>query len=190
MHARSLILAFAWLLAACQGPQVARDYDPARDFSRYRSWAWQEPGVRYRPDEPQLASDLTSDRLRQALTEQLDQRGLRPAVAGQTPDLRVQVWWILEQRQEQVVHAYGSPWGNGWGPGWNGYWGGPVLTETRNLTYQVNTLQVDLFDGKDGKLVWRGSAEQPRHDRQQTPGERTAAIGQTLAQVLAQYPPH
>lgn len=185
MSARLLLLSALLFLGACQNAAIDRDYDPARDFAAYRSWGWQEPAVRYRPDDPRVTSDLTSERIRQAVAEQLDQRGLRPAPAGAAADLRVQAWLIVEQRQQLVTNSYGG----GWGPGWNGYWGGPVLTETRSLTYEVSTLQVDLFDGKDGKLVWRGSAEQGLRDQQQ-PHERLAAIRATLAKVLSHYPPH
>lgn len=185
MSARLLLLSTLLVLSACQGLAIDRDYDPGRDFAAYRSWSWLEPAVRYRPDDPRLNSDLTGERIRQAVAEQLDQRGLRPAPAGAAPDLRVQVWLIVDQRQQQVTNSYGG----GWGPAWNGYWGGPVLTETRSLAYQVSTLQVDLFDGKDGKLVWRGSAEQGLQDQRQAPHERTAAIRATLAKVLSHYPP-
>ncbi|MBC9249521.1 hypothetical protein A9179_04430 [Pseudomonas alcaligenes] len=185
MFARLLWLPLLLGLAACQGPQVERDYDASRDFAAYRSWSWQEPALQYRPDDPRLHSDLTEQRIRQVLSEQLDQRGLRQAPAGSTGDLKVQAWLVVDQRQDQVSTSYG---GGYWG-GWNGYWGGPALTETRTVDYQVATLQVDLFDARDGKLVWRGSAEQSLRSPPQTPSEREAAIRQTLTRVLSQYPP-
>ncbi|MNG22510.1 hypothetical protein D3C84_1069970 [compost metagenome] len=64
-----------------------------------------------------------------------------------------------------------------------------MQTETRTYDYQVATLQVDLFDAKDGKLVWRGSAEQSRRSAPPSPSEREAAIRETVSQVLSQYPP-
>jgi len=185
MLSRSFLLPFILLLSACQSAQVDRDYDPARDFATYRSWSWQEPAVRYRPDDPRLSSDLTDQRIREAIAEQLDQRGLRPAQSAATPDLKAQVWLIVDDRQQQVSTNYGG----GWGGPWNGYWGGPTYTETRTLDYQVGTLQIDLFDGKDGKLVWRGSAEQILRRNPANPSERVAAIRQTVAKVLAHYPP-
>ena len=69
------------------------------------------------------------------------------------------------------------------------YWGGPAYTETRTLDYQVGTLQIDLIDGRDGKLVWRGSARQVLRNNAPNPAERAAAIRETVAKVLAQYPP-
>ncbi|MBU3058224.1 DUF4136 domain-containing protein [Pseudomonas indica] len=186
MFSRLLLLPLILLLAACQTTRLERDFDPNRDFAAYRSWSWQEPALQYRPDDPRLKSDLTEQRIREAVSEQLDQRGLRPAQAGRAGDVKVQVWLIVDKRRDEVTTHYGGFWG---GP-WNGYWGGPGYSETRTLDYQVGTLQIDLYDGKDGKLVWRGSGEQIMRSAQPNPNERAAAIRETVAKVLSQYPPH
>ena len=110
---RTLLIASLLLLAACQGPRLQRDFDPARDFAGYRSWQWQEPAVRFRPDDPRLTSDLNGQRIEQAITEQLEQRGLRPAAQDQAADLRVQAWLIVDDRQQQITTSYGGAWGSG-----------------------------------------------------------------------------
>ncbi|MBS7662150.1 DUF4136 domain-containing protein [Pseudomonas lalucatii] len=181
-----LLIPALLLLAACQTSRLDRDFDPQRDFAAYRSWSWQEPAVRYRPEDPRLASDLTEQRLRTAIAEQLEQRGLRAAAAGANGDLRVQAWLIVDQRQQQVSTHYGGAWHGHWG----GFWGGPGYVETRTVDYRVGTLQIDLFDGRDGQLVWRGSAAQSLRDDSPSPAERAAALHRTVAEVLGQYPPH
>lgn len=75
-------LALAALLSACAANQVNHDFDASRDFAAYRSWSFKEPALQYRPDDPRIKSDLTEQRIRQAVSDQLDQRGLRPAAAG------------------------------------------------------------------------------------------------------------
>ncbi|WP_445939113.1 DUF4136 domain-containing protein [Pseudomonas sp.] len=187
MRASLLLLPLLLILSACQTPQLERDFDPSRDFAAYHSWSWQEPGVQYKPDDPRINSDLTGQRIRSAVSEQLDLRGLRPAAANTAGDLKVQVWMIVDNRQQQVSTHFGGGWGEPWG---GGFWGGPSYVETRTLDYQVGTLQIDLLDGKDGKLVWRGSAEQVLRSRQPSPSEREASIRSTVAEVLSQYPPH
>lgn len=182
MFPRLLLVSILLLLGACQSPRIERDFDTSRDFAAYRSWSWQEPALQYRPDDPRLRSDLTEQRIRSAIEQQLEQRGLRPAQPGNPSDLRVQAWLIVDQRQEQVSSHYGGYWGGYW----DGGWGGPAYSETRTVDYQVATLQIDLLDGRDGKLVWRGSAEQVL--RASAP--REAAIRNSVAQVLAHYPPH
>ncbi len=184
MFHRLSLLACAVLLSACQSNQVNHDFDASRDFAAYRSWAWKEPALQYRPDDPRIKSDLTEQRIRQAVADQLDQRGLRPVAAGAKADVNVRTYLIVEDRQQQITTHYGG----GWAGPWNGYWGAPMYNETRNVSYKVATLQIDLFDGKDGKLVWRGSDEQLL-SRTPQPSDRSAAIRQTVGRILSNYPP-
>jgi hypothetical protein len=81
-----------------------------------------------------------------------------------------------------------TSYGGGYGGPWNGYWGGPMYNETRNVSYKVATIQIDLLDGKDGKLVWRGSDEQTL-SRTPKPEDRSSTIRQTVGRILANYPP-
>ena len=185
MFRRFVLLAVAALLSACAANQVNHDFDASRDFAAYRSWSWKEPALQYRPDDPRIKSDLTEQRVRQAVADQLDQRGLRPAAAGAKGDLNVQTYLIVEERQQQVTTNYGG----GWGYPWYGYYGAPMYNETRNVSYKVATIQIDLLDGKDGKLVWRGSDEQIL-SRTPNPSDRRDAILETVTRTLANYPPH
>jgi hypothetical protein len=185
MIRRFALLAVAALLSACAANQVNNDFDASRDFAAYRTWSWKEPALQYRPDDPRIKSDLTEQRIRQSVADQLDQRGLRPAAAGSKGNLDVQTYLIVEERQQQVTTNYGGGWGNPW----NGYSGAPMYNETRSVSYKVATIQIDLLDGKDGKLVWRGSDEQLL-SRTTNPADRSNAIRETVARILANYPPH
>ncbi|WP_339478550.1 MULTISPECIES: DUF4136 domain-containing protein [unclassified Pseudomonas] len=184
MFRRLALLAFTLLLGACASNQVNHDFDTGRDFAAYRSWSWKAPALQYRPDDPRIKSDLTEQRIRQAVADQLDQRGLRPAAAGGHGDVLVQAYLIVEDRQQQVTTHYGG----GWGGPWNGYWGGPMYNETRNISYKVATVQIDLLDGKDGKLVWRGSDEQLLSNSP-NPTDRNTAVRETVGRILSNYPP-
>lgn len=178
-------LFFALLLSGCSSISLERDFDPNRDFAAYRSWSWMDSKLAYQPNDPRIKSDITEQRISQAVAEQLDQRGLRQATSG-SGDLKVQSVLIVDERNDQVTT---TQFGGGWGGYWGGYWGGPAFSETRNVTYKVATLQIDLYDAKDGKLVWRGSGEQIMRSMPPSPAEREAAIRETVAQVLSQYPP-
>lgn len=190
MLRRIALLGLALLLSACESMQVSHDFNPAVDFAQFRTWAWKDPAVQYQPNNPMLKSDLTEQRIIQAVSSQLDQRGLRPVAAGGKPDLLVQTYLIVANRQEQVVtnYGYGGPWGGPWGVYGGGYWGPAAYNETRNVIYQVGTLQIDLTDAKDGRLVWRGSAEKVLNDSP-TPQERSAAIREAVTKILNNYPP-
>ena len=185
MVARVVLLSFMLLLGACATSNVSQDFDAGRDFAAYRSWAWQRPALEYRPDDPRIKSDLTEQRIREAIASQLDQRGLRPAQAGTSADVTVRAYLVVEDRQQQVTNTYGG----GWGGAWGGYWGGPMYNEIRSIDYKVATLQVDLFDGRDGKLVWRGSAEHVVDTSASDPQARSQAIQKEVRQIMAHYPP-
>lgn len=186
-HLQLLLLAvIGILLTACQSIQVQRDFDPNRDFSAYQSWGWKEPALIYMPADPRLRSDLTEQRIRETTDQQLLQRGMRPAAAGATPDLLVQAALILENHQNQIYTNYGGYWSGYWGP----YWGGPGFSEVRTVNYKVVTLQIDLYDSRDGRLVWRGSADQIFDEGSTTPEKRTAIINETVSRILSKYPPY
>ncbi|HLV16533.1 MAG TPA: DUF4136 domain-containing protein, partial [Pseudomonas sp.] len=131
MPYRLLLIPLLAVLAACQStPEL--DYDTTRDFAAYRSWSWQEPAVRYHPDNSPLQSDLTEQRIREAVAQQLEQRGLRQA-GGAQADLRVQAWFSVERRQDSYTTYYG-----GMIMGYPGsWWGGPSYAQTHTYDYRV-----------------------------------------------------
>lgn len=187
---KSLTLGVAvLLLAACQAAPIQRDFDTNRDFTQYRDWSWAEEAVSYTPaSDPRIQSDLTTQRIRDAVSGQLDVRGLRPVQPGQEPDLQVKVYVISEMREDNVTTSYGGSFGTYWG-GWGGGWGGgPGYAETRSVDYQVLTLQIDLLD--DGQLVWRGSDEQQLRSTPLTPAERSQQIQEMVSKILGGFPPY
>lgn len=179
-----LMIGLACTLAACQSAPAPRDYDQSRDFTLYRTWTWAEPAVVYRPaDDPRIQSDLTTQRIREAVSGQFDARGLRPAQEGAQGDLQVRTYMLIDQRQDNVTTHHGRT------PAWGVWAADPLYSETRSVHYQVTTLQIDLIDGKDGQLVWRGSTSDILRDRQLTPAERSNSIFTMVRQVLDGYPP-
>lgn len=188
MIRRLLLLGLVLSLAACETISVNRDYDKSRDFAAYRTWTWAQPPFEYKPDDPRIKSDITEQRIRDAVASQLDQRGLHPAASGSAADLKARAYLIVDQRQDQYTSSYGGWYG--WGGGCcGGYWGAPYV-ESRTVYYNVATIQIDLLDGKDGKLVWRGSGAKTVYKTSPNPAEREAEIREAVQKVLAQYPPH
>lgn len=182
----ALLASFMLLIAACQTAPVERDYDTSRDFTQYRTWTWAEPAITYTPEEdPRVRSDLTSQRIRDAVLEQLDVRGLRPARDDTPADLRVQVNVINEVEEDQVTTSFGGSIGY-WGWGWGG---GPAYTQSRSVDYQMLTLQIDLRDADDGRLVWRGSDQEQLWDASKPPTERARQIREMVTRILTGYPP-
>ncbi|WP_372875540.1 DUF4136 domain-containing protein [Pseudomonas sp.] len=192
-----LLLLVVLLLAACQGhnPYTAQSRPlppapvpagsqldlsaypaPARDFARYRNWAWRE--------QPAGSAWASSALVQEALSNALDQRGLRPAPPDSAADLEVSTEMRLQRRIRQVADHYGGYYGHG--RYWHDYglWGRAPLART--YVEEVLVVNIDLFDGQDGQLVWRGSAEMLSDGSQ---AERSKALRAALRRALENYPP-
>ncbi len=196
MKALSLLLLLPALLA-CQSqnpytaesnplppapPQAAQYLDlsayPAapRDYGRYRSWSWRQ--------QPTSSAWISAEQVQEALSNALDQRGLRPARTGATGDLKVSAELRQETRQRQVVDHYGSYYGHDrYGHG-VGLWGSTPLV--RSYTEEVIVVHIELIDSRDGQRVWQGNAEALAGTRQH---ERAEALRSALQHALADYPP-
>ena len=180
-----MMLSLFWMLSACQssGPRAA--FEMNRHFGQYHNWYWADPAVSYAPaNDPRLDSDLTSQRIEEAVSAQLDVRGLRPATDAASADLQVRTSVVVETRRDNVTTHYGGGWGYR-GP----YWSGPGYSQTRSVDYQVMTLQIDLLDARDGRLVWRGSDSGTVNDRL-SPLERSRQMHERVARILTHYPPN
>jgi len=192
-------------LAACQGsnpyvaqsrplppapPHAANTFDrsayPAapRDYGRYRSWAWLNgqlpPGTAW-ADSAQVA---------EAVSNALDQRGLRPLHDNRPADLLVSAQLSLQTRLRQERDDYGYYGGYGgysgydrYGRGYGMYNSVPIV---RTYSEQVVVVQVDLFDAGTGQPVWSASAETGARGGQI---ERTDSIREAVEKALAAYPP-
>ena len=203
MNSRSGLLVICLGLVACQGsnpyvassnplppapPQAANTFDrsaypaPPRDYGRYRSWAWLDgqlpPGTAW-ADSAQVA---------EAVSNALDQRGLRPLHDNRAADLFVSAELHLETRLRQVRDDYGY-YGGGYG-GYNRYGSGYGLYNTvpivRTYQEQVVVVRVDLFDAQSGQPVWSASAETSHRGSQ---SERADAIREAVEKAMSAYPP-
>ncbi|TWI54391.1 uncharacterized protein DUF4136 [Pseudomonas duriflava] len=195
-------------LTACQGknpyvasalpesaiPMATERIDPSSypappiDYGRYRYWAWTPEGVTVSSRTPQT---MDVGRVRDAISGQLDQRGLRPAQAGNAPDLYVNATVREEQRVQYDTDyysrgGYGSPYGyDRWGG--HGVYGSTGYSHTQPRYYRVQVLKIDLIDAQQSKVIWSGSAEQTGGSDQ---SERARAIREAARRALEQYPPH
>ena len=158
--------------------QLDRSAYPAapRDFARYRTWSWQQL--------PAGSAWASSEQVQEALSNALDQRGLRPHRTGKTSDLKVSAELRLEQRLRQVTEHYGSHYGHSRYGNDYGMWGSAPLV--RSYTEEVMVVRIELFDGQDGQPIWSASAETLSSGSQ---SERAAALRNAVQQALAAYPP-
>jgi hypothetical protein len=199
MKSHSGVLLFCLGLAACQGsnpyvatsnplppapPQAAKTFDrsaypaPPRDYGRYRSWAWLDGHL------PAGTAWADSAQVAEAVSNALDQRGLRPLHDNRPADLFVSADLRLETRLRQVQDDYGYYGGyGGYGPGYGMYGSVPVV---RTYSEQVVVVQVDMFDAKSGQPIWSSSAETGNRGSE---SERADAIREAVEKAMSAYPP-
>lgn len=202
---RRMMLGLSLLgLAACQSPnpytassnplppapaQAANTFDasaypaPQRDYAHYRNWAWlngQLPAGNTWADSAQVA---------EAVSNALDQRGLRPARGNTPADLHVTADMRMETRLRQVTDNYGTYGAYGYdryghyGPGYGMYGSVPVV---RTYAVEVMVVHVEMFDGNSGQPVWSASAET---GSQGSISAQNNALREAFQKALTAYPP-
>ena len=122
-----------------------------------------------------------------AVSNALDQRGLRPLHDNRPADLFVTADLRLETRLRQERDDYGYYGGYGsydrYGRGYGMYNTVPIV---RTYQEQVVVVQVDLFDAVTGQPVWSASAETANRGSQ---SDRTDAIREAVEKAMSAYPP-
>ena len=132
------ILSASTLLAQ----QVRTDYDRGADFSRYKTYSW---------ENVQTKDPLLVDRIKAAVNSALAAKGWTQVESG--ADVCIMAMEMNDEHR--TLNTYYDNFGGGWG--WR--WGGGFATATTTVdTYTVGTLVVDFFDAGTRTLVWRGSA--------------------------------
>ena len=156
---RSLIRAFAAIavlagLTGCaSGPAILADYDPATDFSKFKTWDFIENAG---PDYEGYES-LFSQYMMEAIEIEMDKRGY--VRDSNNPDLFLNFNAIVQDKTKITqTPSMGPPMGYGYygyRGGYYGAWGGyPYGTETRVRQYEEGTFNIDMVDASKMQLVW------------------------------------
>ena len=168
-----LCLVSVALVSACGGTKVVIDYDNTADFSQYRTFS-------YEVGSPYTENPLVDRRIVAAIERHLTQEGLQKVDSN--ADLHVTYHAATGQQSEYYTTGYGYGVGPGWR--WGGY--GAAGSTTREVTYTVGTLVVDVWDASDKQLIFRGSASGTVSE---DPSKSTENINKVMAQIFENYPP-
>lgn len=177
-----LLALAALLLAACaSGPRISSEADPSADFSQYRSFAFYSPLA----IESQGYSTPTSNRIRQAARAQMEARGY--VYDERQPDLWVNLNAYLQERTDvttipEVDYDYYYSYRA------RSYVAVPYWRDRTSVRrYNEGTLNVDLVDARQNRMVWTGVAV-GRASRSTAPAERGAQIDAAMSEIFARYP--
>ena len=92
-------LAAAAALAACSSISTNADYNPATDFSKYKTWAWHETG--------DVKDSLWRQRIQSGVAAELSRKGLKEDESN--PDLWVAAHTRLDEQTQ--INTYNTGWG-------------------------------------------------------------------------------
>jgi len=142
------------MIAPVAAQTVHVDYDTEVDFDKYKTFAW------WPSPETSLEdiSPLMHSRIKNAIEYQFTSGG--HTEVKENPDL----WVTYHTNAKEEVRFNTTTWGYGYGTGWNydPYWGGSMGMGTSTTTatsYTRGTLIIDIWDAKEEKAIFRGSAE-------------------------------
>ncbi len=182
------------LLFGCADLPINTDYAVDYNFSQINSYGWL-PGPEAKGGS---ATDLHNTELMHvryvaAINQQLGLKGLQLRNAADKPD--VLVVYHLGSKDKTVVDSFGS-WYSHFGyypcyhcdhrPGF-----GHMHFHESDLwvrEFTEDSVVIDIIEAESRKMLWRGSVQRIQPVLQ-TPEERNAYVSETVAAILAAFPP-
>lgn len=179
-----IILTGMFILLSCaSGPQIQSDYDPDIDFSQYKTFGFFSP----MSIEGENYSTLFGRQFRDSISREMQARGY---VQSDDPDLGINVSAKLQEKtkvtQTTDPMMYGGYYGyrRGYYDPWMGYGFG---TTTNVSQYTQGTVNVDLVDMAQKRMVWEGIAI-GRVKEGRSNAEIRQAIDAGVTTMFAGYP--
>ncbi len=148
---------------------VSVDFDPEKDFSGSKTFAW-------KPGSP-ARNQLSQRRLENAIQAELESKGLSRTEGD--ADLHVVIHVSIEGKTRVNVDHYG----------YRGYWRGYQMSTVHVSEFNVGTLIVDLLDGETDRLLWRSIATKTLPFKQPKPDKIEKKIAKIVAKMFNNFPP-
>jgi len=157
-------------LASCSDQITVRtDYDKSVKIATFNTFAWLDnEGIEER-NNPLYYNELNDRRIREAALTQLAGKGY--VQDNVTPKLKVHYHIVIEDKTQVRSDTY-SP-----------YW---IKSERDVYTYREGTLIIDLMDGTNEMLLWRGWAISALSDTDQMSDE---LIKEAVTKIFEKLPP-
>ena len=177
-----LLIVAGSLAAACaSGPKISSDYDPSIDFSQYRTYNYFSPMGIENPNYESILGQM----FRNAIDREMQSRGYQKS---DDPDLLMNVSARLDDKTKVTTYndpMYGGYYG--YRAGFYDPWYGYGATRTHVSQYTEGTVNIDMVDARQKRMVWEGVAI-GRVDEDKTNAELRAAIDSGVAEMFAPYP--
>ena len=146
--------------------EIKVDYDHHANFSQYKTYSW---------GKVETQNPLWDDRIKEAVDRELAKKGWTEVDSGGD----VTVMAIGTARDQPTLQTFYAGF-----PGWR--WGGFGEATTWVEHYELGTLILDMFDSRDKKLIWRGSASDTLPDK---PEKAIKDLQKSVEKMLEHFPP-
>jgi hypothetical protein len=180
----ALFSAASLLLAGCASkPTIETDYDPTVDFSQYKTYAFFNPMGIENPNYSSIYGSIFRD----AISKEMESRGYRQS---DNPDLLINVSGRLQDKTKVTTTSdpYMAGGYYGYRRGAYGAWGGYGYGTTTHVSnYTEGTVNVDIVDRAQKRMVWEGVAV-GRVNEKRTSDETRANIYAGIKEMFAGYP--
>lgn len=168
---KTLCPALACLLCGVALAQKVRtSYTPGINFSKYHTYRWVE--IKGQHPDPTVDAQI-----KQSIDSQLAEKGLTKTT-GETADLAVDYQTAMTQTHEWQSY---EDWTQTGLPGQN-------MTQHREVTIDIGTLVIDIYDTSAKQLVWTGHAHKTL-DQTSTQKARQKNIDSAAKKLLRDFPP-
>ena len=171
------LMGIAFLCATASfAQQVKTDYDRSADFSRYKTYSW---------EQVQTQNPLWVDRVKTAVNSALGAKGWTQVESGGN----VSIVAMEMNQSHQTLNTYYDSFGGGWGWGrrFGGFGDDFGESTTTPETYRVGTLVVDLFDSSTKNLLWRGSLSDVLSDKS---SKNIKNLDKGVVKLFDHFPPN
>jgi hypothetical protein len=145
---------------AAFGLSVKSDYQKEFDFNRLRTFAFMTERA---SNDPLSANTIEANRIQNALTAQLEQKGFSPATDN--PDFIVAFYSRTREKTQIQSTGFGFGRGFGWGYGipYRARWRWGIGPDIWTTTYTQGCVMADIIDAQTKELVWRGVVKDNVH---------------------------
>lgn len=172
----STCLAFVFLVAGC-GPTAHIEKDDNADFSRYRTFAWLDKDDKGNRNK----NDLTEQRIRQAVNEQLKAKGWQESDSD--PDILLSYDVLVERSvRTESDPVYTRPFTRTFYNPYrrrfiNVYYPSQFVGyDTYNVPTREGTITISMVDANTEKTVWQGWATEQLDSRNITSREINSTV--------------
>ena len=162
-------------IAGCASFTYNHDFDPAVDFSKYKTYVWIEVADPATP-HPRGMNELIEKRIAATIDETLASKGYTKRQEGPADFV---VNFIGTTQQKVDFNTYYTGWG---------YYGWHGGTQVEAYQYTEGTLIIDILDASTKGLSWRGTVSGTLEPTA-TPEQRNARIATAVAGIFQRFPP-